>query len=270
MSEQQTPVVMVFSGGDSTGGAGVQADIEALLSMGCHPAPVVTAITVQDTQRVMGFSCVDATLVVEQARAVLEDMPVAAFKVGMLGCVENVEAVHSVLMDYPDVPVVLDPVLFAGGGGALADDDVIEAMVSLLFPLTTVLTPNSHEARAMASEADSLEACAQELLEAGCEYVLITGTHERTPDVVNVLYGSHRQLENYTWERLPHTYHGSGCTLAASLTGLLAQGLDPVSAVLEAQEYTWETLLNGARVGMGQHLPNRLYWTLEEEEDGCS
>ena len=268
MSEQESPpLVMTFAGVAGTGGAGIQADIESLASIGCHAAPVLTAITVQDTQNVKSYAAVDANLVIEQARAVLEDMSVDAFKIGMLGSVENVEAIHAVLMDYADIPVVLDPIILAGGGGMLADDDLIDAMVNLLFPLTTILTPNSREARALAPEADSLEACAQELLEAGCQYVLITGTHERTVEVINTLYGNRRQLESYAWERLPNSYHGSGCTLAATVAGLLAHGLDPVAAVHEAQDFTWQSLKYGYRVGMGQHLPNRLFWAQSEEDE---
>lgn len=263
----EIPVVLTFAGSDPTGGAGLQADIEAIASMGCHAAPVITAVTVQDTQNVKGYSAIDATLVIEQARAVLEDISVAAFKIGMLGSVENVEAVHTLLTDYPGIPIVLDPIILAGGGGVLADEDVVDALVNLLFPSTTLLTPNSHEARALAPEADSLDACAQELLEAGCEYVLITGTHERTIEVVNTLYGNRRQLETYSWERLPTQYHGSGCTLAAAAAGLLAQGLDPLSAVREAQQFTWESLKHGHRLGMGQHLPNRFFWAQSEEID---
>ena len=174
--EQPIPVVMVFAGCDATGGAGIQADIETLASMGCHAAPVITATTVQDTQGLQGYLAIDCTHIIAQARAVLEDMPVAAFKIGMLGSVANIEAVHTLLQDYPDIPVVLDPVVTAGGGGELADVDMMDAIVTLLFPLTTVLTPNSLEARAFAPEADTLDACAQEILECGCEFVLITGS----------------------------------------------------------------------------------------------
>ena len=267
MTEQELPpVVMAFAGVDSTGGAGIQADIESLASIGCHAVPVVTAITIQDTQNIKSYAAVEDNLVIEQARMVLEDMSVAAFKIGMLGSVENVEAIHSILMDYADIPVVLDPIILAGGGGMIADEELIDAMVNLLFPLTTILTPNSREARALAPEADNLEACAQELLERGCEYVLVTGTHERTVEVINTLYGNRRQLESYAWERLPHSYHGSGCTLAAAIAGLLGHGLDPVVAVHEAQDFTWHSLKYGFRVGMGQHLPNRLFWAQNEED----
>jgi hydroxymethylpyrimidine/phosphomethylpyrimidine kinase len=260
------PVVMVFAGTDPSGGAGLQADIETLASLGVHAAPVVTAVTVQDSQRLMRFEPVDATLLIEQARAVLEDMPISAFKIGMLGSVENTEAIHSLLMDYPEAPVVLDPLIHAGGGGELSGDELIDAMVSLLFPLTTVLTPNSEEARAFAPEADNLDACAQELLELGSEYVLITGTHENTPHVENHFYSDHQLLETFTWERLPHSYHGSGCTLASAIAGLLAQGLEPFHAVHEAQEYTWHSLKHGRRLGMGQHIPSRLFWTQDSDE----
>jgi hydroxymethylpyrimidine/phosphomethylpyrimidine kinase len=267
-SPAQVPVVLTLSGNDPTGGAGIQADIEALASMGCHAAPVITALTIQDTGGVYRFEPVDPAVVVEQARAVLEDMPVAAFKIGMVGSMENAECIHSLLVDYPHIPVVLDPVLSGGGGGSLADAHVVDALISMLLPQTTVLTPNSKEARQLASEADSLDACAQELLDMGAEFVLITGTHENTPLVENRLYAEHRCLETFTWERLPETYHGSGCTLAATIAGLLAQGLEPFTAIHEAQEYTWEALKNGYRIGMGQHLPNRLFWAREEESEG--
>ena len=269
MSEQSIPplpVVMAMAGCDPTGGAGIQADIEALASHGCHAAPVVTAITVQDTRDVVGVAAVDPALVVAQARTILEDLPVVAVKIGLLASVEIVEGIHGVLMDYPGLAVILDPILASGMGSSLMDSEVREAMVSLLLPQTTVLTPNSLEARALAPEADNLDACGIALLERGCEFVLITGTHENTPDVTNLLYGDHRRLESFTWERLKGSYHGSGCTLAASIAGLLAQGLEPFQAIHEAQEYTWETLRHGYRLGMGQLLPNRLFWARADEE----
>lgn len=258
------PVVMIFAGSDPSGGAGIQADIESVASMGCHAAPVITAITIQDTEDVVRIEPVDAITVMDQARAILEDMPVAAIKIGMLGSAENVEAIHTVLMDYPEVPVVLDPLVESGGGSSLIDDETAEAMAQLLFPLATVITPNSREVAAFAPEGDNMDSRAQELLESGCEFLLVTGTHENTKDVVNTLYGDSRRLETWTWERLPFSYHGSGCTLSSSIAGLFAQGLDPMVAFNEAQEYTWDTLKQGYRIGMGQHIPNRLFWAQGE------
>jgi len=263
----EIPVIMTFAGNDPTGGAGIQADIESISSMGGHAAAVVTALTIQDTQNVLGYMPVDLTTITEQARAVLEDMPVSAIKIGMVGSVEAVEVIHSILMDYPDLPVVFDPILSSGGGEELADGEIQQAMLSLLAPLTTVITPNSLEARILCSEADNLDACAHELMDFGCEYVLITGSHENTEKVVNTFYGNSRVLDEYTWERLPQTYHGSGCTLSASIAALLAQGIDPLSAVHEAQEFTWQALKNARRLGMGQYLPNRYFWAQNDIVD---
>jgi hydroxymethylpyrimidine/phosphomethylpyrimidine kinase len=254
------PVVMTFAGHDPGGGAGLQADIEALLSQGCRATPVVTALTVQDTRDVMAFHPVDPGHLVSQARAILEDMPVAAFKTGMLGSIENCTAIHSILADYPDIPLVVDPVLASGSGTLLAEDGLTDAIRQLLLPRATLVTPNSHEIRALAPEADTLDACAFALLDRGAGHVLLTGTHEPTPHVINTLYQGHQRLESFTWDRLPHSYHGSGCTLAAAIAGLLAHGVDVLQACHEGQHYTWQALENGYRPGMGQYLPDRLYW----------
>jgi len=265
-NEKALPVVLVFAGNDPTGGAGIQADIETLASMGCHAAPVITAITIQDTQDVKGYFPLDMSTIVEQARTVLEDMPVAAVKIGMLGSVDAIEAVATVLEDYPGLPVIFDPVLASGGGAELADEEMIELIGSLLLPKTTILVPNSLEARSLAREADVLDACAHELMDAGCEYVLITGSHEQTEHVENIFYGNARVLDTFVWDRLEGSYHGSGCTLASAIAGLMAQGLDPLSAVHEAQEFTWKSLQSGYRVGMGQLLPDRFFWAQTTED----
>lgn len=266
INDKSLPVVLVFAGNDPTGGAGIQADIETLASMGCHAAPVITAITIQDTQDVKGYFPLDMATIVEQARSVLEDMPVEAVKIGMLGSVDAIEAVATILVDYPGLPVIFDPVLASGGGAELADMEMIDAIGQLLLPKTTILVPNSLEARTLAREADVLDACAHELMDNGCEYVLITGSHEQTEKVENIFYGNDRILDSFSWERLEGTYHGSGCTLASAIAGLIAQGLDPLSAVHEAQEFTWKSLQNGYRVGMGQLLPDRFFWAQTSED----
>jgi hydroxymethylpyrimidine/phosphomethylpyrimidine kinase len=251
------PVVLVFAGHDPSGGAGIQADIEALASQGCHAATVVTALTVQDTREVSGFTPVEATQVIAQARAILEDMPVAVIKLGMLGSVENAAVIHTILADYPEIPVVFDPVLAAGSGTGLAEPGLTEAIRSLLLPATRILTPNSVEARTLAPEADTLGACALALLDQGVDYVLVTGSHEHTPEVINRLYHGQQLLDSSSWERLPHSYHGSGCTLAAAIAAQLALGREPVEAVQMAQAFTWQALQQGYRPGLGQHLPKR-------------
>ena len=267
MKSSNLPVVLVFAGNDPTGGAGLQADIETLVSLGCHPAPVVTALTVQDTVGVKHYTPVEASLVIAQARAVLEDMPVAVIKAGMLGSAGNVAALAGILQDYPDIPLILDPVLTSGRGDSLADDALVEAMSVLLLPQTALLTPNTLEVLRLAPDADNIDAAAQAILAMGCEFVLVTGTHETTPEVVNRLYGNRRLLETFHWERLPHNYHGSGCTLTAACAATLAHDLDVLEAVAEAQDFTWHALAHGTRLGMGQHLPDRMYWTHDEDEE---
>lgn len=265
------PIVLVFAATDPSGGAGVQADILTLSSMGCHALSVVTAITIQDTMGVEDVLPIDAEWVADQARCVLEDMPVAVFKIGLLGSVEAIAAIAEVVSDYPDIPLVLDPVLASGRGDELASEDVISAMRELLIPQTTLLTPNSLEARRLAqdesddSDDPQLDECARRMLGLGCEYVLVTGAHENTPQVINTLYGQQGVVRTDTWQRLSGTYHGSGCTLASAIAATIANGLDIPEAVRDAQEYTWQTLKHAYRTGMGQQIPDRLFWAREEE-----
>ncbi|WP_089082517.1 bifunctional hydroxymethylpyrimidine kinase/phosphomethylpyrimidine kinase [Aquitalea magnusonii] len=265
------PAVLTLAGSDPSGGAGIQADILTLASLGCHPLSVITAITVQDTVGVDDFMVLDADLVNDQARFLLEDIPVLVFKIGMLGSVENVAVVAQLIADYPDVPVVLDPVLRSGGGHELADDDLIAAMRDLLIPQVSIITPNSMEARRLAmndpdeDEELSLDECAKRLLALGCPHVLITGTHENTKEVINSLYSPNGVVRADRWERLPGSYHGSGCTLASAIAGMLATGLMLPEAVREAQEYTYQSLVAGFRPGMGQTIPDRMFWAREDE-----
>lgn len=259
------PTVMAISGLDPSGGAGIQADIEALASMGCHTAPVITALTLQNTRQASGYVATDEQLLERQIRLILEDIPVSACKIGMIGSAGIAGAVARVLGEYSDIPVVLDPVLGASAGGALADEATRTAILRELLPLATVVTPNTIEARRLVPSAATLEDCAQALLADGAEYVLLTGGDENTAQVINQLYGDGRLIESWSWERLPGSYHGSGCTLAAATAGLLASGERPEEAIREAQEYTWESLRYAYAIGGGQRIPNRFFWAHERE-----
>jgi hydroxymethylpyrimidine/phosphomethylpyrimidine kinase len=266
------PIVLVFAAADPSGGAGLQADIMTLSSMGCHPLSVVTAVTIQDTMGVDDVSPIEAEWVADQARCVLEDMPVAAFKIGLLGNVEQAAIIAEVVSDYPEVPLVLDPVLASGRGDELVTEEMVVALRELLIPQTTILTPNSLEVRRLAAEegeegdGPDLAECAKRIVALGCEYVLVTGTHENTPQVINTLYGQNGVVRSDSWQRLAGTYHGSGCTLASAIAATIANGLEVSDAVKDAQEYTWQTLKAGFRPGMGQHIPDRLFWAREDEK----
>lgn len=267
------PMVLVFAASDPTGGAGMQADILTLAGMGCHPLTVVTAITVQDTAGVDGVSAIDAEWVADQARMLLEDMPVEAFKIGMLGSVENIAVIAEILSDYPDIPVVLDPVLASGRGDDLSSEDMIAAMKEMIIPQATLITPNSIEAHLLTmieGEEDDipLAECANRLIQMGCESVLITGTHDNTPRVYNVLYGVDGVVQTDAWDRLAGSYHGSGCTLASAIAAGLAYGNELKRAVRDGQEYTYETLKAAFRPGMGQYIPDRFFWAQETPVQG--
>lgn len=257
------PVVLSFSGHDPCGGAGIQADIETLISHGCHSASVITCLTVQNTRDVYKLLPISERDILEQAEALLDDLPVDAIKIGLLGGLAAVHAIEAILNALPDIPVVLDPVLSSGGSGAaLVDESLLTAIRTRLLPKTTLVTPNRHEALQLAEGADSIGASGHALLSLGADYALITGADDDLdePVVTNSLYGGMQFIESFNWDRLPGEFHGSGCTLASAAAALLAHGLDIFSAVHEAQEYTWNTLKAARNPGQWQSIPNRLFW----------
>lgn len=259
MTPTTKPVVLCFSGHDPSGGAGIQADIETIVSHQCHATSVITALTDQDTSNVKKMLPQPAAAIISQARTILEDLPVKAIKIGLIGHVETTRAISTILSEHPTLPVILDPVLAAGGGATLSNDALLESIREHLLPRTTILTPNSIEARQLA-KTDDLHLSGTKLLALGCEYVLITGAHEQSNAVSNQLFHKGACIETYNWDRLPHSYHGSGCTLAASIAALMAYDLKVETCLQEAQEYTWNSLQAADQPGKGQHIPNRLFW----------
>jgi len=258
MKKANTPVVLCFSGLDPTGGAGIQADIEAIAKNGCHATSVITANTVQDTHNVIRFETVNENLLLEQARAILEDMPVSAIKIGMIGSASLAVAIASILKQHPDIPVIFDPVLAAGGGSSLAQEDLIKSINELIIPLTHILTPNTSEALRLAADKDSASDAAASLNRMGADYVLLTGTHANTPLVVHKLFHNTQQLSRFEYNRLDNEFHGSGCTLAASLAAHIARSKDIIDACQMALDYTFESLQNAQSLGGGQRIPRRI------------
>ena len=251
------PIVLCFSGHDPSGGAGIQADITAIHYLGAHAACAITALTVQNTANVYSFLPTRAELLLQQADAIIQDMPVKAIKIGMLGSVENVLALSQWLQAHSSIPVVLDPVTVANSGGSLGEQTIVSAVTQHLLPRATIVTPNIIEAQQFAGAASSLAECAQFFLAQHCPYVLIKGSHANTDAVTNLLYHVSGSVEAQSWPRLPHRYHGSGCTLAASIAAFLAHGLSLPNAVQKAQAYTWECLANAYQPGKGQYVPQR-------------
>ena len=252
------PVVLVLAGHDPGGGAGIQADIETIAANGCHAATVLTAMTIQSTVEFRRYITVKPEDFLQQVECVCSDMEISACKIGLIGDIEILRAVETALQALRDVPVVLDPVIWAGTGENIMPDNVQIALYSRLLPHVTVITPNSVEARTLARANDPAMA-AEYLLKSGCKAMLITGTHDPSPRVINILYQANNPPMEFAWPRLLGSYHGSGCTLSSAIAANLARGKDPGQAVAEAQEYTWNTLHHGLQLGKKQYHPDRFY-----------
>ncbi|MDF2446407.1 MAG: hydroxymethylpyrimidine/phosphomethylpyrimidine kinase [Moraxellaceae bacterium] len=251
------PVVLCFSGLDPSGGAGLQADIESVAALGAHAAVVCTALTVQDSQQVHGFEPVSPQLIRRQAEAVLDDMPVAAIKLGMLGSGAIADVVGELLDRHPGIPVVLDPVLAANSGGSLAGDDLAQGLFRL-FARATVITPNSIEARRLA-ETDDLDSAIARLAALGARHVLLKGGHEPGAMLLNRLFSGTTLLRESRIDRLQGEFHGSGCSLASALAAGLAAGLPLPEAVALAEEFVSMALRRADRPrDSGQFLPVRV------------
>ncbi len=254
------PVTLVFAGHDPSGGAGIQADIEAIAAAGGHAATAITGITVQDSCNVQALIPQPPAQVARQARAVLADMQVAAVKIGLIGDPAIAAVIADILAEIsPRIPVVLDPVLAAGGGKALAGERLIQALRERLLPFVTLLTPNAIEAQRL-TDAAQPPAAARELLRLGCANVLITGGHDPDPALINRLYRQHQAPTAFVIPRLPGEFHGTGCTLASAIAARLARGLEIEAAIAAAGDYVTAALRHADRLGQGQQIPRRIVW----------
>ncbi|MFQ5661375.1 MAG: hydroxymethylpyrimidine/phosphomethylpyrimidine kinase [Gammaproteobacteria bacterium] len=252
------PIVLVFSAHDPSGAAGVQADIETIACTGCHCVSVITATTAQNTTRFDRLTPQDPARFRRQTEVLLSDLEFHACKIGMPGSIELIEIIAHFLKNRSDTPIVLDPIMAAGTGEELASKESLNRLMETLIPLTTVLTPNTEEAFAL-TDTDDRQAAADKFFTRGCKNVLITGADEDTPRVINTLFRNDQAPFRFEWERLPHKYHGSGCTLSSGITGFLARGFDVYTAVEKAQQYTWQTLKHGMKLGNNQWHPNRFF-----------
>lgn len=253
---QNRPVILVIAGHDPCGGAGIQADIESIIENHCYPVTVISSLTSQNTGKVMNTYPVDADIFMDQLQALLSDIEFNACKIGLLNHPEHIDIISNAL-DYRDIPIVLDPVIYAGSGSSLTNFKTVELILEKIFPITTLVTPNSIEARELA-KTDNLETAADYLLSLGTKNVLITGAHEGTDKVINTLYQNSGEPVEFTCKRLTGTFHGSGCTLSSSITSQLALGETILTAVKAGLDYTWNTLNYAQSLGKSQLHPGRL------------
>ncbi len=249
--------ILVIGGHDPSGGAGIQADIEAIAANGCHAVTVISAMTVQDTSNVFQMIPVKASILRRQLDVLLDDMPVSAVKIGLIGNAENARLIAQRLRMMPQIPVIVDPVLAAGGGSELATDALLQFYRNELLPLTTVFTPNLPEAQRL-SEKSEVDSCAFALLDKGARNVLITGGHEQADVVINRLYDISGKVEEWEWQIFEGEFHGSGCTLASAIAAFVAREVPLKLALRLAQAYTCDALDKARQLGKGQLIPLRV------------
>lgn len=259
MAVARRPCVLVFAGHDPSGGAGIQADIEAIAAQGAHALPVITALTVQDNDHVYAVHAVDAQIILQQAMTLVAKMPIAAIKIGIVAHAKNAAAIanfiHKMQLQQASLPVILDPVLGSGQGDALALDDALASLQPLL-KVATLITPNLPEAKRLAPTAQDAMAQAQALLMHRCKDVLIKGGHASDELVCNLWFGANGQRD-WTWPRLPGEFHGSGCTLASAIAAQLALGKDMRTSLQLAQNFSQRSLQQAYAIAKGQLIPSR-------------
>jgi len=252
------PTVLCIGGHDPSGGAGILADAEAVRAAGACAVTVVTALTDQDTSGLRAIYPQPPEQVESQCRAMIEDSRPQAIKIGLVGSSRIVRVLGALIDAQRDLPLVLDPVLASNAGQEMVDAALLNQLRNHLVRRATLVTPNLPEACTLGDAQDPAR-CARRLLEIGARWVLVTGTHDSTPQVVNRLYSADGAERSWTWPRLPGEYHGSGCTLASAIAARLALGNSMMEAVSTAQEYTWASLDRAFRTGKGQLTPNRLF-----------
>nr|WP_233170878.1 hydroxymethylpyrimidine/phosphomethylpyrimidine kinase [Herbaspirillum sp. ASV7] len=262
---------MSFGAADPVGATGIQADLATYAAMGCHGLSVVTALLIGDTARVEDAQIVEVDWVADQARVILEDMAIAAFKVGAVGSIENISVIAEIVSDYPDVPLILDPFTSALANQEDEDDRLI-AIRELLIPQATVLVASAGELTRLAETwrepvpGDTLMLDAMRLIEMGCEYLLVTNTQTDLQEIANSLFDESGLVRQDAWQRLPGSFVGAGTTLSAAMAAMLANGLEVPLAASEAQEFTLAALANAQRFGMGKLVPDRYFWARESED----
>ncbi|TDO22450.1 bifunctional hydroxymethylpyrimidine kinase/phosphomethylpyrimidine kinase [Pedobacter duraquae] len=257
MSDYVYPSVLTIAGSDSGGGAGIQADLKTFAALGCYGTSAITALTAQNTQGVSSIYGIPAGILSGQILAVLGDIRPSAIKIGMLYNKEQIESVVSALIQYPGIPVVIDPVMKATAGQNLIQEVAIPAMRDLLFPLVTLITPNLDEASILSNmtvtNEQQMQDAAQEMLKTGCYGVLVKGGHLKTETLCNVYADGAGLIRKYFSSRVETANtHGTGCTLSSAIAAYLALGEQLDMAIERAGIFVQNALIAGKNVKTGK------------------
>ena len=267
MQNQTSPLILTFGVADPVGAVGVHADLAVFAAMGCSGLAATTALLIGDSARVEDQQHVDPDWVADQARVVLEDVQVQAFKIGALDNMEHMSAIAEVVSDYPDAALILDP--FGSQLPALGEEEDPEEHLTilrqLLVPQATLLMLSHVELVRLAEtwrdidNGETMADDAQHLIDLGCEFVLVTGTPIDQGQRANTLYSAEGVLRHEPWQHLPGPFVGAGGTLSAAIAALVAQDVPVAEAVERAEQYTYQALAQAKRYGMGRFVPNRFF-----------
>jgi hydroxymethylpyrimidine/phosphomethylpyrimidine kinase len=250
------PIALTIAGSDSSGGAGIQADLKTFAALGVYGASVITALTAQNTRGVGGIDQVAAGFVAAQIDAVLSDLAVRAIKIGMVAQFSTVEAIAAALTRWPPLPVVIDPVMVATSGDRLLTPDAVEALRQVLVPRAALITPNLPEAAALlgepvASDPADIAGQGRRLMALGCGAVLIKGGHGGGRESIDYLFGPSGMLA-LPAPRIPtRNTHGTGCSLSAAIAAELAKGQALETAVRHAKVWISAAIAAADRLGVG-------------------
>ena len=265
MQNQPLPLILSFGVCDPVGALGVQSDVAAFAALGCHGLSAIAGLLVSDSARVEHLYELDSDWMAEQARALLEDMPIAAFKVGAVGSALHLAAIAEIVSDYPDAPLILDPFLSALPDAGMGDEEMLSALRSILAPQATALILSQAELGRMAElwrdggDLGNLDEDVAELTSSGLQYVLVTGTRDGDGTCSNRLFDTGGEVARVDWQHLPGPFLGAGNTYSAAFTALMARGMDAPTALAVAQEYTTGALENAQRFGMGKFIPAKFF-----------
>lgn len=245
--------VLIFSGLDPSGAAGVAADIETINQFGVTSLPIITTLTAQNTQRVLSLEVTKNSLLELQFKLIDEDINFNTVKIGLLGSSTQVKKISQLLSGRPGINIILDPIIRASTGDDLNSRKMIEVIKKELIPLCLILTPNQAELNALAPGLNEKSAVAS----LNCPWVLVTTSDSSEIQIEHRLYYESELIKKFTYKKLLGEYHGSGCTLSSAIAALIATKISVEDSCQLALEYTYQSLLNAKKVGKMQYHPNR-------------
>jgi hydroxymethylpyrimidine/phosphomethylpyrimidine kinase len=270
------PIALTIAGSDSSGGAGIQADLKTFTALGVYGASVITALTAQNTHGVTAIHAIPGDMITAQLRAVATDLAINAVKTGMLGDRATVEVVTAGLREFRLAPLVVDPVMVATSGDVLLAPDAVSAVRRELIPLADLITPNLHEAahlldRPAAVSIADMEDQARRLLDLGAKAALVKGGHLEGGEAIDVLADA-SGVKHFASPRIAsQNTHGTGCTLSAAIAAGLARGLDLHRAIAAAKEFVSRAILSGANlaIGTGNGPVDHLFALRDNQKSGA-